>query len=323
MERKRIIIIGFVGFLAIFLFFWGMSFLKGRNIFKKEKNYYAIYQDVGGLDVGSAVTFKGYRVGQVKEVEFNDIRGTELIITFNIDKDIKIPIGSAIEIYSADLLGTKALRIIPSDETDFHIPGDTIISQVQVSMLDEVTNQINPLKEKTEELMGSIDSVVDVLNQILVKNENSISSSLTNINDITRNFEALSISLNKMVSSPNSKLNLMLTNLQSISEMLKESEPDLKNAIANFSNISDSLAAANLTQTIEQTNFVLNNLNGITEKINNGEGSLGQLVTNDSLYINIEDLSRDLDLLIQDIKDSPQKYFKLSVIDMSKTTNKN
>ncbi len=321
MERKKAIIVGFVGVLTIFLFIWGMSFLKGKNIFKKGKNFYAVFEQVGGLDIGSPVTFKGYRVGQVKQVSFNDEIGTKLIITFSIDKDIKIPVGSIVEIYSSDLLGTKGLRVVPAVSDDFYTPGDTIVSKIQVSMLDELAMQIDPLKQKTEKLMVSLDSIIEVLNNILIDNENSITSSLTSISRIAKNFEMMSAALNKLVSDPEGKVQIIISDLQSITSMLKEKEPALNNAINNFSDISDSLAAANLVKTVAQTNYVLENLNSITTKINSGEGSLGQLLNNDTLYYNIEDLSKNLNLLIEDIQKNPNKYFKISVIDMSKTTN--
>lgn len=320
MERRKSIIIGIVGIVTVFLFLWGFNFINGRNIFKKEKVFYAVFEQLGGLDVGSPVTIKGYRVGQIKNVDFKDVLGTELIVTFNIEKDIKVPKGSVVEIYNSDLLGTKGLRVVAAESDEFHDLGDTINSIIVPGMLDEVAAQIEPLKAKTEELMGSIDSVVDILNKILIANEKSISSSLNSISIIAKNFEGLSASLNNLISDENGKLNIILSDIQTITTTLKDNEPELNNAITNFSNISDSLAAANIAQTVQQTNSVLATLDEITYKINEGEGSLGLLLNNDSLYNNLESLSKNLDELVKDIQENPKKYLNLSIIDMSKTS---
>ncbi len=322
MERKKAIITGIVGIITILIFIWGLNFLKGRNILKKEKIFYATFEHLGGLTVGSPVMFKGYSVGQVKNIKFNDVYGTKLIVIFNIEKNIKIPKGSTVEIFNADLLGTKALRVIMTKSNEYHNSGDTINSKIVPGIFEEVTKQIEPLKQKTEKLMTSIDSITNVLNTILAENKNSINSSLTSISIITKNFEYLSASLNDMVNKDDGKLNLIISDLQSITNMLKENEPELNNAILNFSNISDSIANANIAQTIKQTNIVLENFKNITEKINNGEGSMGQLLNNDSLYYNIENLSENLNLLIEDLKKNPKKYLNLSIIDLSKTNNK-
>jgi len=321
MERKKVILIGFITVFTLFLLIWGVNFLKGINIFHKDKFYYTTYNVIDGLKIGGPVTYKGYKIGQIKRIEFSDDIGSEIIVTFIISKDFKIPIDSKAEIYSVDLLGSKGIRIVSSEKTTFHNPGDTIISTVSIGMLDEITGQLDPLKEKTEKLMTSIDSLAVVINQLVLKNEELISSSISNINAMTKNFNAVSIELNKMITSPTGKVNIILSDLQIISTTLKNNEKNLDRAIKNFANISDSLASADLAFTIAKTNEVLTNLNDITFKINSGQGTIGQLLNNDTLYNNIELLTDKLNLLIDDIKDNPKKYFKLSVIDMSKTTN--
>lgn len=312
------ILFGVVAFTTIFIFVWGFGYLKGTNIFAKERQYFAVYKQTNGLNIGSPVTFKGIKIGQIKYIEFSDIYASELIVTFNLEKDFKIPKESIAEIYNADLLGSKGLRIISSNETEFYTPGDTMISRIEVSMMDELTEQIVPIKDKTEELLASVDSAISVINSVILQNQDAINSSIQNINSTVRNFENVSAQINYLVSNPSGKLNVILSDLQSITTTLKDNEDNLNNAIDNFSNISDSLAAANLTQTINQANSVLTEINTITEKINAGEGTIGQLINNDSLYLNIEDLTRNLNTLILDIQENPRKYLRVSVIDMSK-----
>jgi len=318
MLRKKMIYVGIVSFITIFLFVWGFGFLKGTNIFAKERHYFAIYKQTNGLNVGSPVTFKGIKIGQIKYIEFSDDYATNLIVTFNLEKDFKIPQQSIAEIYNTDILGTKGLRIISSNEMEFYKPGDTMISRIEVSLMNDLQEQIGPITAKTEELMISVDSVINVLNTLILQNQDAISASINNINSTIANFENVSSQINYLVTNPDGKLNIILSDLQTITTTLKNNEDNLNNAINNFSNISDSLAAANLVQTIQQTNNVLTELDSITKKINNGDGTIGQLINNDSLYFNIENLTNNLNLLIEDIQENPRKYLRISIIDMSK-----
>lgn len=318
MLRKKLILFGVVIFITFFIIIWGFGYLKGTNIFAKERQYFAVYEQTNGLNIGSPVTFKGIKIGQIKYIDFSDDYATNLIVTFNLEKDFKIPQGSIAEIYNTDLLGTKGLRIISSDQVEFYTPGDTMNSRIEVSLMDDLSEQIGPIKDKTEQLMESIDSVITIINTLIIQNQDVINASIKSINSTIRNFENVSSQINYLVTNPQGKFNIILSDLQTITTTLKNNEDNLNNAINNFSNISDSLAAANLGQTIQQTNNVLTELNLITQKINAGDGTIGQLINNDSLYFNIENLTNNLNLLIEDIQENPRKYLRVSVIDMSK-----
>ncbi len=322
MQKKRVIITGIVFFITLIVFIWGMGYLKGKSIFRKERCYYAVYNQVGGLNVGSPVTFKGLKVGHIKRIEFSDELGTKIIVVFNVDKDFKIPRGSTAQIFNADIIGTKGLQIIASNSTEYYEIGDTLESAVEVSMMDDLTNNLGPLKNKTETLVETLDSAIKIINRLIINNEENLNASMYNIKRITADFNAVSRSLNAMINSPDGKLRLIINDLQSVTAMLKENEPQLNNAINNFSNISDSLATANLKNTIEQTNQTLENLNAITAKINSGEGTIGQLIENDTLYLELEELTKNLDLLVEDLKENPHRYVHFSIIDTHKNKDK-
>lgn len=322
MRRNKVILIGVVFFVTIFLFIWGYSFLKGKSLFSKQQVYYAVYENVGGLNVGSVVTFKGFKVGVIESIEFSDDLGSKVIVTFFIDKDFRIPKNSKAQIFNADLFGSKGLRINPSESKEYYIPGDTIVSSVEVSMIDEIANNLGPLKNKTEELVVTIDTAIRIINRLILNNEDNLNTTIANIGKISSDFTVVSSSLKNMMSQPNGKLQLIISDLESLSSTLKDNEPQLTNAIKNLSNISDSLVASNLKSTILNTSVMVKNLNEITQKINNGEGTMGQLIVNDSLYNSLEDLSNKLNFLVEDIQLNPRKYLRVNVLDFSKNTNK-
>jgi phospholipid/cholesterol/gamma-HCH transport system substrate-binding protein len=322
MQRKKVIITGIVFFVTLIVFIWGMGYLKGKSIFRKDRSYYAVYNQVNGLNVGSPVTFKGLKVGHIKRIEFSDELGSKIIVVFNVDKDFRIPKGSKAQIFNADIIGTKGLQIIASNSTEYYEIGDTLNSAVEVSMVDDLANNLGPLKNKTESLVEVLDSAIRIINRVIIDNEENLNASMYNIKRITEDFNAVSRSLNGMMNSPDGKIRLIVNDLQAVTAMLKENEPQLSNAIDNFSAISDSLAAANLKYTIEQTNQTLANLNAITAKINSGDGTIGQLIDNDTLYMELEELTRNLDLLVEDLKENPHRYVHFSIIDTHKNKDK-
>jgi len=227
---------------------------------------------------------------------------------------------SSAQIYNADLIGTKGLRIRPSNSIEYYKSGDTIMSAVEAGMLDEFTKEMMPLKDKTESLIKTLDTAIQVLNDVIINNKDNLNSTFANINKIASDFEQVSSSLSKMMNEPNGKLQVIISDLQSVSSTLKNNQPQLQNAINNFSNISDSLAASRIKSTLLKTNDVMNNMNQIIKKLNNGEGTLGQLLVNDSLYSNIDSLTNNLNNLIKDIQENPRKYLRVSLIDMSKNS---
>jgi phospholipid/cholesterol/gamma-HCH transport system substrate-binding protein len=137
-----------------------------------------------------------------------------------------------------------------------------------------------------------------------------------------KNLESASGSLDKMVSSDQSKLNKMIGNIESITSNIKNNNEALGNALKNISAISDSLAKSDLTSTINNANSTLKQTSSIMEKINRGEGTMGMLINNDSLYNALEQSAVDLDKLLVDLKENPGRYVRVSVFGGGKSKSK-
>lgn len=320
--KKKITFIGVTIFVTLGLFIWGLNYLKGENVFAKNREYFAVYEQVNGLNVGSPVIFKGIKVGQIKSIEFTDEYASQLVVVFNIERNFKIPHNSIAEIYNTNIIGGKGLRIIGSESKDFYSPGDTLISSVETGLITELESQFTPLKTKTARLMTSIDSVVVVLNELIVENKVGITSSITNIEKTVKNFNTISTELNKMINSDGGKIKLLVADIQEVTSTLQQNKVAIDRAINNFSAISDTLASANLSHMVRQTNYVIDQLSLITEQINSGKGSAGKLIYDDSLYLSLEALSTNLNILVEDIQSNPRKYLRFSIIDASKNEQK-
>ncbi len=310
--------IGIIITVAIAATIWGINFLKGKNILKPIHTYYAIYEDIGGLEINAKILMNGFKVGQVDDIYFNDDRSGKLTVLITIDKDFKIPLNSVAEVFSIDLLGTKAISIIKSDSDQDHVSGDTLVSRFQAGIQDKIEEQIIPIKDKAEKLIVTVDSVLQNLNFIFdEQSRRALQESILNIKESSEQ-------LDQMLAN-DGKFTKMINNIESITSNIKNNNEEIALAISNLSEISDSLARSELKSTISKANETLGQAHEILHKINNGEGTIGMLVNNDSLYYNLESLSGDLDRLMIDLQENPRKYINVSVFGGSgkKTRKKN
>lgn len=314
MKHKREIGIGLVFIVALALFIWGFSFLKGFNLFKEQRVVYAVYQQVSGLTKANPVSINGLKVGQVSDIYFEPNFSGNIVVEITMETEIPIPKNSIALIYSSDLMGSKAIDLKLGNDSLTIQNGDTLNTRVEASLKEAVNQQIQPLKAKAEELIVSIDSVVTVIKQIFNEQaRQNLTSSLASIEQTFANLESASYNLDQMVAAEKVRLGEIMANLESITSTVRENEDNIDNILSNFSTISDSLAQAQIPQTFANINKVVGDVAVIIEKINNGEGSIGMLVNDDELYKGLQKSAEQLHLLMEDIRVNPKRYVRFSL----------
>ncbi len=321
MEAKKITKIGILVTLTVIVFIWGLNFLKGKNILKKENEYYAVYNRIDGLSTSSAVYVNGFKIGQVNNIQFNQNGSkTSFVISFIIGENYQIPQNTSAQIYSADIMGTKAVRFIYKDTTAFHTFGDTIIGSIEGDLKEQVNMQILPLKRKAENLIASLDSAITVLRLIFNKStRDNLKKSFASIKTTIFNLERTTFTLDTILVSQKSKLAAIFSHVESITSNLKDNNNKITGIINNFSNISDSLAKVDIVKTLNNADKAMLDLSQIVQKVNNGKGSISLLLNNDTLYNNLENASYNLNRLVRDLRENPKRYINFSVFDLGKT----
>lgn len=305
--------IGLIVTIAMALLYWGFNFLKGEDIFSNDRIYYAVYKDVAGMNKADPVTINGLYVGSVRNMSF-DKGNSNVIIELIINNDIPIPVNSTAKISSSDLLGSKVIEINLGSSDILTKTGDTLLSEVEISIKEEVNRQIAPIKNKAEALMSSIDTVLTMLEGLFsTANAENFSKSVLHIANSFENLEHTTGSLDTLVSSQRNRMESILANIESITGNLKDNEAQFNTIISNFSSISDSLAKIRFAETMINVDRAMQNLANVSGKIDQGDGSLGKLVNNDTLYFELEKTSRELNLLLEDIRANPKKYVKFSL----------
>jgi phospholipid/cholesterol/gamma-HCH transport system substrate-binding protein len=272
-----------------------------------------VYDKVDGLERSNKVLVNGLRIGQVQDMDF--IEGSsKIIVELYIKSDIKIPRNSVAKIFGTDLLGSKAVEIVMGDSPQLLQDGDTLTSTLESSLKDQLSEQVEPLKRKAIVLINSVDSVMAVIQSIFSENtRQNLASSIENIRITLMNAESVSSNIDTILKSEKSRISAIITHLESISHNLEGNNKKINNIISNFETLSDSLVSSDLSKTVREAGEAINNLKEISNKINRGEGTIGKLFTNDSLYYNLEKSTSSLDKLLEDIRLNPKRYVKLSL----------
>jgi phospholipid/cholesterol/gamma-HCH transport system substrate-binding protein len=289
---------------------WGMNYLKGMDLFSNDNTYHAVYNRVDGLVPSSDVVLNGVKIGQVQKIQFLKDKSGRILVSFLVNRKIFIGRESVATITSSDLLGGRLVDIVLDSNSPPADDGDTLKSDIQTTLSD----QMLPVKDKAENLIESLDSLAVALHKFLnPENQDNLNAGFTSLSKTLKNLEQASGSLDRMLSADNGKLSRMIDNIESISGNIKNNNESLALALKNIALITDSLAKSNLTTTVNNANKTLKETSEIMEKINKGEGTMGMLINNDSLYNALERSASDLDKLLIDLKANPKRYVHISV----------
>lgn len=303
MKNSREIKTGAVAIIVTALFIWGFNYLKGHNILEgTSKTYFIRYANVQGLSTSSPVTINGFEIGRVIDITFDtdpEKRG-ELIVEFSVEKKFDFGKNSIAKIYSASLMGGKSLAIIPSYDGEIAESGDFLYGEIESDIFSSVSEKLNPLQSKLESVITSADSLLVNVNEVLDKQTRMhIKESIAKLNATMSHVERVTLNAELLLIENRAGLHNSIGNVEHISE--------------NFSKLSDTLVNANIGLLIAKIDTTVATIESITARIDRGEGSLGKLVNDESLYINLDKATFELGELLEDFKLHPKRYVNVSV----------
>ena len=286
--------------IAGVMLYTGFNFLKGIDFFSKTKRYYVNYPNVAGLTASNSVIVNGLSVGRIKEISINNDKDHSLKVALDIDKTIVIGDSAVAKITSTDILGSKALVILLGN-SDKPLPEGTFIrGEIEKGFADK-------LAEKAIPMVTSASNSIERVNQLMSnRNIQSIALSLENMQKTTS-------VLKNILTTNKENIEETTNNLKKLTASLIESEKQLKPLLVKVNIFADSLNKMQLASTITNTNQTIKELNKILENINNAKGTMGKLMKDDSLYVNLNNTTKDLDKLLIDLKERPKRYVHFSV----------
>ncbi|MGN6343552.1 MAG: MlaD family protein [Ginsengibacter sp.] len=304
--------IGVLAVVCVALLIVGVRFLKGKGIFKKETQIYAVYSDVQGLKQSNPVVINGLQIGRIAKLDGGkDMK--QILVTVSLTKDVNIPKNS-LAVINPNLLGSPTMEIQLGDATTYLKNGDTLLTTLSAGAFDEAMKIINPVLYEVKNAVKSLDSVLTTVTTVFdVRTKDNIQSILANVNTASASFVLTSESLQKIVDVQNGSLARSLQNMEHFTSNLNDNNDQLDSIIKNTQLLTRNLSAINLKQTVDSLQIAINNFKAGAEKINGKEGSLGLLLNDKTLYHNLESTSDKLNILLDDIRVHPRRYVNISV----------
>ncbi len=319
---KREVKLALTAIAAIIILIWGINFLKAKALFDRNNVFYGVYDRVDGLKISSSVIYRGYSVGQVTAINFAGDRFDKVLVQFTVGKKLEIPSNTVAAIQSSDLMGSKSINLIPGNSTTYAESGDTLCSQLELGLMEQLNKQLEPLKKKAENVMVSLDSVLFALQEIFSEGANgNIRSSLKSVSRTLDNVEEASGTLNALLREESGRISAILEQINSITTNLESNNSKINRSLDNISSVSDSLRSVNLNNTVRYLNHVLLQVDSIMVKINQGQGTLGNVVNDNELYYNLTAVSENLNKLLTEFRQNPKRFLNLSVFDFSSGNN--
>jgi phospholipid/cholesterol/gamma-HCH transport system substrate-binding protein len=285
---------------SILLFIWGYSFLKGRDLFTDYKTFYVEYDNVEGLASSAPVTLNGLVVGKVNQISINQETG-RLWVELQVKTDFPISKSSKATIYEPGFIGGKQISIDPNfEDKTVALDGQKLKGSIKHGLTATVGDKLVPLQEQLEKIMTNANTLISGINNVLDKQrQEDLRISLSELSKTLVQFHKASLSVNTLLDDNKGQIKGMVSNFNKVS--------------GNFSKISDSLSKADLGKTVKNLNKTLAKVDGIMSGLESGKGSMGKLLKDEALYTNFAKSSKELELLLQDVRLYPTRYVNVSL----------
>jgi phospholipid/cholesterol/gamma-HCH transport system substrate-binding protein len=293
--------VGILVILGTLMSIFSYNYLKGINLFENTRTFKIVYAKVDGLSPSNPVTLNGYKIGKVQKINFNPNDTKELIVDVIIENDVKFSKTSKAELYETGLIGGKAIAIIPDyDNNVIAKSGDYLIGIVKPGLTDLV-NQIMPqIQLQLEAVMQKAEIVLSNVNSLFdEKTKESLKSSIDEFGSLTNSLSETSENINDFIKDNSPNLTTTINNLNATSLKMKD--------------VSNSISEVDLNLILTNLDSTISNLNKITHKLNQGEGTVGKLLYDDGLFKNLDNATKNLEELIEDIKLNPKRYVHFSI----------
>lgn len=284
---------------SLLLFIWGYSFLKGQNLFNSHKSLFVEYDNVEGLATSAPVTISGKIIGKVNSIVLNANGKLRVELQINED-DFPISKTSIAQIYEPSPIGGKNIAIIPDyKNTEYTVDGDVLEGQIKQGLISSVGDQLQPTQKKIDGLITSADHLVGNLNSVLdEKTKANLKATIVSLNETLSEVNQATKQVNEMLAANTQKINNTLSNAEKAS--------------GDVAKMTASLEKAKLTETINNLEATLSNVNKMLADMQSGKGTMGKLMKDEALYTNLSQTSKELELLLQDVRLHPTRYVNVS-----------
>lgn len=281
---------------GIALFIYLFTYLKGEDLFSSSNTYYTEF-DYNSLSMSSPVTVKGNKIGKIEDIKY-DFESGKTRVSFSVTPELKFSKNSKVRLYQDGLMGGNALAIVDANDGDIAQSGDFIKSEVKPGMISSLEKNFSGISEDLGTTLRSSDTLITNLNALIVdESDNGLKNAIAELNTTLKSFKNVASSANNLISQNDEKIASLLENFDKTSSELAILIKDLNDA--------------NLSNTVKNLDAMVAKLDQLASGLAAGEGSIGKLLKDDALYDNLENASKELQLLLLDIKLHPARYRRI------------
>ena len=314
MKLKKEFLIGIVTLVGISVLIVGSFFLKGQEIWKSRFVYYSVFSNSEGLSTGRPVNLNGLQVGIITNINFQKNNLNNIVVEFELtDPNVfKLKKGSLV-LLNSDLLSGSYLDISWGDSLDYYNSRDTIPSSVSLALEDQINERLIPLEKKTNELISTADSAIKTIEAIFSRNTDNLDESFDGIKNSIKNLEKVSLQIRSLIRSEKDNITQIVSNIETVTSNLKESNEAINKILSNTAQLSDSLVASDIKGTINNAKQSLEEVNMILYDIKNGDGTLTRLINDSTVYLSVTQMIDEATRLVENIKTEPKRYVQFSI----------
>lgn len=302
---KKEISIGLSVIVAIVIIIFGIEFLKGINLFRPANFYLAFYDNVDGLDISAPVKVNGYKVGQVREINFNYEKPGKTEVVLALNNHLKIPVDSK-AIIKSSLMGEAYIEINVGASKEMIPIGGDIPTHQGGGLLDGLSETLMP---KITNTLTVVDSLVSNLN--LIVSDPAIARSVGNLEGISNNILTASKGLDVLM---NRQMPGIMNNTSGIISDFSRVMYRVDTISGNLVLLTKELNRMPIAQTVEGLNATVSNLENFSSQLKNQNSTLGKLMNDPELYNRINNVAASVDSLIVDIKRNPKRYISIKLL---------
>lgn len=304
---KREVKIGIFAVLMIGCAWAGIRFLSGIDIFSRNIDYYAAYDQINGVQTASPIMIKGVKVGTVTKIGFDPERSDKVVLQFSIKRQYRIPTDSEAKIISNSIMGAKAIEIRLGDDKQFLERGDTLRSSRDRDLMDMAGSELDFFKQKVSQLTADLSRTLGNINDLIEANAASLTGTMAHLNGITG-------SVNGLLSAERDNLQTAMRNLTRFTEVLGGNAAQMDSIVSHVNSFASQLSDREFT---ENLTGAVQRLNEILAKVEAGDGTVGSLVNDPALYHSLDEASANLALLLADLRANPKRYVHFSLFGRS------
>lgn len=283
--------IGITGVIALFLIIYGINYLKGINLFKPTNYYYVRYTNILGLAKSNSVYADGFHVGLVRDIYYDYEHPGNVLVEIQVDSEMRIPKGTYAELSEEMLGGVKMNLILPHNAINYFAPGDTLIGGAKTGLMDNVAKTVLP---KVEDLLPKIDSILTSLNELLANP--ALKGTLSNVEIMSAQLATTAANLNRFTGKD-----------------LPQLSKTMNGVGTNLGEFTNSLNKLELDETLQKVNTTMDNVQQMTAKLGRKDNTVGLLLNDDSLYINLNKTATNAASLLDNLQAHPKRYVHFSI----------